>query len=123
MRKRRARILSASFGGLCVLALARHMEGQVDTGAISGTVRDQSGAVIPRAKVTLTNEGTAFQASTLAASDGAYIFNPLKIGTYPITTASSGFEQLTHVHVKVDIQRHVVVDFKLYTAPLRKPFR
>ena len=32
--------------------------GQVDTGSISGTVRDTSGSVIPGVKVTLTNQGT-----------------------------------------------------------------
>ena len=40
-----------------MLLLARPTFAQVDTGAILGTVKDQSGAVVPGAKVTMTNEG------------------------------------------------------------------
>src|SRR2546422_6802553 len=47
-----------------MLLLARPTFAQVDTGAILGTVKDQSGAVVPGAKVTLTNEGTSFSIST-----------------------------------------------------------
>ncbi len=37
---------------------------QVDTGTILGTVKDQTGAVLPDAKVTITNQGTAEQITT-----------------------------------------------------------
>ena len=43
-----------------VLAGAAPAYAQVDTGAIVGTVRDQTGAVVPRVRVTLLNQGTAF---------------------------------------------------------------
>src|SRR5689334_5650616 len=57
---------------------------QVDTGAILGTVKDQSGAVVPGAKVSLTNEGTTFSVSTRTGVDGSYTFTPVKIGTYRV---------------------------------------
>jgi hypothetical protein len=113
MREKRIRVLTVFFAGFCVCALPAFLQGQVDTGSFTGTVRDQSGAVIPRAKVTLTNEGTAFQSSAFTASDGGYIFTPVTIGTYTVSAESRGFERVTHVHVRVDIQQHVVVDFVL----------
>ena len=45
---------------------------QVDTGSISGTVRDTSGSVIPGVKVTLTNQGTGQSISTTTKSAGEY---------------------------------------------------
>lgn len=53
----------------------------VDTGAILGTVRDASCAVIPNATVTITNEGTAATLTRKTQANGAYTFTPLPIGT------------------------------------------
>ena len=64
-----------------LLLLARPTFAQVDTGAILGTVKDQSGAVVPGAKVTLTNEGTSLSISTTTGPDGGYTFTPVKIAT------------------------------------------
>ena len=50
-----ARLLTLLTFSLFLPAMAL---GQVDTGSISGTVRDTSGSVIPGVNVTLTNQGT-----------------------------------------------------------------
>src|SRR5213080_477123 len=86
---------------------------QVDTGAILGTVKDQSGAVVPGAKVTLTNEGTSFSVSTTTGADGGYTFTPVKIGTYTVDAEFQGFQKASHPHVTVNVQQQVVVDFTL----------
>jgi len=86
---------------------------QVDTGAILGTVKDQSGAVVPGAKVSLTNEGTSFTLSTVSAADGAYIFTPVKIGTYAVSVEVAGFRKATRKGVALSVQQQVVVDFEL----------
>ena len=86
---------------------------QVDTGAVLGTVKDQSGAVIPGAKLTLTNEGTGFNVSTVAEADGSYVFRPVKIGTYSVEAEYKGFEKIVRQHVTVNVQQQVVVDFTL----------
>src|SRR2546426_8941313 len=98
---------------LLVLMGGTSLYAQVDTGAVLGTVKDQTGAVIPGAKVTLSNEGTNFSVVTNTGSDGSYIFTPVKIGSYAVTAEFQGFQKSTHPHVTLNVQQQVVVDFSL----------
>jgi hypothetical protein len=86
---------------------------QVDTGAILGTVRDQSGGVVGGAKITVTNEGTGVSVTTESQADGAYTFSPVRIGVYAVTAEVRGFQTSRQQHVTVNIQQQVVVDFSL----------
>jgi hypothetical protein len=86
---------------------------QVDTGAILGTVRDTSQAVIPGVKVTLTNEATGISQSTTSSATGEYIFAPVRIGTYALVAEFQGFQRVDHPHVTVNVQQRVAVDFVL----------
>ncbi len=84
---------------------------QVDTGTILGTVKDQTGAVVPGAKVTIVNQGTANSISTMTRSDGTYIVTPLKIGTYRISVELDGFKKEENAAFDLNIQQQAVVDF------------
>jgi len=92
--------------------------GQLENGAILGTVTDQSGAVIPNVKVTLTNEGTALTLATLTGTGGTYVFTPIKIGTYTVAAEFQGFEREIRPHITVNVQQQVVVDFTLRPGSL-----
>ena len=107
------RVISAGMIFALALIVSDPAAAQVDTGTISGTVRDQSAAVIPSAKVVLTNEGTSFTLSTATSGDGSYIFTPLKIGNYAVVVEAPGFQKTSHPHIAVDVQQQVVVDFTL----------
>ena len=96
-----------------ILAGPITLTAQVDTGTILGTVRDQTGGVLPGAKVTLTNEDTNFSISTVAGEDGAYIFTPVKIGTYTVSAEVKGFRKEARPHATVNVQQQAVVDFEL----------
>ncbi|MGI0085793.1 MAG: carboxypeptidase-like regulatory domain-containing protein, partial [Nitrososphaerales archaeon] len=76
--------------------------GQVDTGAISGTIKDTSGGVVAGAKVTLTNEGTGLSITTTSSSVGDYIFSPVKVGHYSLSVEYSGFQKVQQNNVTVD---------------------
>ncbi|HLJ16672.1 MAG TPA: TonB-dependent receptor [Bryobacteraceae bacterium] len=89
------------------------LHAQLESGAILGTVTDPSQAVIPGAKVTLTNEETGFTVSTTTAEGGTYAFTPIKIGTYTVTAEFRGFETSVRPHITVNVQQQVVVDFSL----------
>jgi len=92
------------------------LQAQVDTGSITGTVTDSSGAVVPNAKVTLTNEGTAAALTTTTGSDGSYRFSPVRIGSYKIEVSSQGFKTLAEVHVAVNVSSNVTRNFQLQTG-------
>lgn len=89
------------------------LHAQADTGSIQGTIRDQSGAVIPGAKVDLTNEGTNLTITLTAGGDGSYIFSPVKIGVYEVSAEAPGFAKAVQTHITLDIQQQRVVDLVL----------
>jgi hypothetical protein len=87
--------------------------GQVDTGAISGTIKDTSGGTVAGAKVTLTNEGTGVSTTTTSSSSGEYSFSPVKIGHYSISVEFAGFQKVQQNNVTVDVQQKVLADVTL----------
>jgi Carboxypeptidase regulatory-like domain/TonB dependent receptor len=89
------------------------LQAQVDTGSITGTVTDASGAVVGGAKVTLTNEGTGTVLSTSTGADGIYDFSPVRIGTYKLDASANGFKTVVQNHIAVDVSARVPVNFKL----------
>jgi hypothetical protein len=91
----------------------QYLFGQVDTGTLLGTVKDQTGAVIPGAQVTLTNEGTSFTLISTTGVDGSYNFTPIKIGRYTVEAEFKGFQKSRSAGIDVSIQSQVVVDFVL----------
>jgi Carboxypeptidase regulatory-like domain len=93
---------------------------QVDMGTIVGAVTDQTGAVIPGAKVTLINSGTGFTLSTVTSRDGTYVFSPIRIGTYSITVEKQGFKRVTRPGLTVNVQAQVKVDVTLVPGAVRQ---
>ncbi len=98
------------------LLLSAPADAQVDTGTILGTVKDQSGAVLPGATVTITHEGQAFTLSSVTREDGSYIFTPIRSGAYSIEAEFQGFKKGVRRGVTVAIQDQAVVDFSLQTG-------
>src|ERR1700726_2374638 len=89
------------------------LRAQVDTGSITGTVTDPSGAVVSGAKVTLTNEGTGTSLSTTTGAEGVYEFSPVRIGSYKLDLSAGGFKKEIQTHVVVDVSARVPANFKL----------
>src|SRR5580693_7185043 len=92
------------------------LQAQVDTGSITGTVTDPSGAVVNGAKVTLTNEGTAAALAVTTGSDGSYTFSPVKIGSYKIEATAQGFKTINQSNIVVNVSANVLVNLKLQTG-------
>ena len=80
---------------LCVLTLlTAPLWGQAPTGAISGTVTDESGAVVPNAKVTITSKATGAVRELQSSPDGTYSAASLPAGTYEVRAEAQGFRVL-----------------------------
>src|SRR5882724_13122578 len=60
------------------------------TSQLTGVVNDSSGAVIPGAKVTLTDEGTNIAANNVTNGSGIYLFTGVRPGTYAIRVEAPG---------------------------------
>ncbi|HEX4425265.1 MAG TPA: carboxypeptidase regulatory-like domain-containing protein [Terriglobales bacterium] len=65
--------------------------GQQLTGTLSGTAYDQSGAVIPKAKVTLKNEASGDVRTTFTDSVGSFAITAVQPASYTITISAEGF--------------------------------
>ncbi len=66
---------------------------QTNTGVVVGTVMDASGALLPKAQVTLTNKATGVVQSTISTDSGAFRFPAVTVGDYQITAESQGFSK------------------------------
>ena len=65
---------------------------QYDTATVLGTVVDVSGAVVPGAKLTISNKTTGVQVAQLSDENGNYQFLNLRIGTYTLSAEAKGFK-------------------------------
>src|SRR5271168_1875651 len=77
---------------IILFALELPVAAQV-TGAITGTVRDTADAVIPGAKVTVSNSEHGIHRNTVTDGDGDYLVQGLSEGTYTVTVAAPGFSR------------------------------
>jgi hypothetical protein len=102
------------------MGLAATTHGQIDTGTILGTVRDQSGAVIPQAKVTLTNTGTGVSSSGQTNNEGHYAFPAIKSGTYQVTIQATGFKKYVRSGISLSIQQSAEIDVALETGDINQ---
>jgi|GEM_PF-6953992 hypothetical protein len=65
---------------LCLGVGTRGLFAQVDTAVITGTVHDQTGAVISSAKVTITNQSTQVSTAVNVDERGDFTSPPLQVG-------------------------------------------
>ena len=74
-----------------IFALGLHGQGLT---SVSGVVSDPTGAVIPGAKLTLTNIGTDAQRDDVSDAQGRYNFAQVQPGSYKLTAKAQGFNDL-----------------------------
>lgn len=103
---------------ICVLTLlilaAGNLRAQVaGTGNIQGTVYDTTGAVIPNATVTLTNDSTGVNQVTHTDSSGVYAFPNVQIATYTLRASAPGFQTYVQTNIVLEVGSNIAVNPKL----------
>ena len=86
-------LLSAPF--LLLPSLTSTACAQQTSGDLVGTVTDSTGAIIPNAAVTITNEATGVKLSTTTTSAGGYRASNLLPGHYDVVVNAPGFQPFT----------------------------
>jgi Carboxypeptidase regulatory-like domain/TonB dependent receptor len=83
------------------------------TAALSGTVTDSSGGVVPDAKVVATNQATGVASVTQTDAAGSYLFPTLPIGTYRLQVSGSGFQTATVSNLTLEVASAVTQNIQL----------
>src|SRR5215472_10786225 len=80
---------------------------------ILGTVVDPSGAAVPNATITLTNDETGVERTLPTNSDGQYVAPDLHIGHYTVRASATGFKVAEEKDITLEVGARNRVDFKL----------
>lgn len=101
------------FAIACLALLAPRTAPAQASAGITGTVTDASGAVVPDAKVTVTNTGTSISDHTTTSSAGTYAFRGLTPGKYSVTVDAHGFKKSVQKDINVEVSTTDTIDVTL----------
>src|SRR5882724_11053149 len=99
-----------------VLAGALFLSANAQTttvGTISGTIRDEKGAVVPKAEVVITDEATGASRTVNADDSGFYLAARLPAGRYTVSTSPQGFKKTVATAVDLHVAENKVVNLDL----------
>jgi Carboxypeptidase regulatory-like domain/TonB dependent receptor len=109
-----AKLLMFSLAVLLLVSGAQQFAyAQVLYGSLVGRIEDQSGAVLPGAKVTVTNKATGQAREVVADQAGAYAFRDLQVGVYDVNITQAGFKSYTKANVSIALNNVVREDVQM----------
>jgi len=108
MRFRSELLFIALIALLC--GISGTAKGQTATGQITGTIRDATGAVLSKVKVTALNQNTNQSRETVTNESGAYVFPLLPTGIYTVTVEQQGFRTFRRSNIRLNVDQIVRVD-------------
>jgi hypothetical protein len=106
MLKKMAAVLAICLGVFCVLCLPVVSHAQSVHGSIVGNVTDNTGAAIPNATVTVTDEQKGTVVTVQSNAEGEYEVHELTPDTYDIKVTYQGFETYQAKGV-IRLRRHI----------------
>lgn len=101
---------------LCIavmLLAGASLSAQTSTGTLAGTVTDSSGAVIPGAKVTLTQTELNAKTEVYSNEVGNYVASGLRAGPYEVEVTATGFQTARRRDLTLHVNQRLAVDFVL----------
>ncbi len=93
---------------------------QLPIGAISGIVRDSSGAAIPAANITATNRETGFTRSVQTSGDGRYKLPGLTVGIYDVKAEAAAFQVEAQQGLNLSVGQEAVLNFTLSVGTVQE---
>lgn len=96
-----AKLLRAGSALLPALVLSTSLLAQTDNASVSGTIKDPTGAVVPGARIVLTEERTGFERRTTTNESGLYVFTSIPPGDYSISVEAAGFKTITRTNNRI----------------------
>src|SRR2546430_2169491 len=104
------RIVFVLIAGIIMSGMAgAHLWAQA-TAQIAGTVRDQSGAVLPGVEVTVTQTDTATTRSAVTNETGSYVLSNLPIGPYRLEASLPGFRAFVQTGIVLQVNASPVIN-------------
>jgi len=89
------------------------------TGSITGAIRDNTGAVVAKAEVTLTNTGTRTVSKTTTNESGEYLFAAIPPGTYDLSVSATGFNTYDAKGIVLSVSQRARVDATLAVGEVK----
>ncbi len=86
---------------------------QLSTASLTGVVRDSSGAVVPNAKVVLTNAATSVENTTTSNGSGTYLFLDITPGRFTVQASAPGFAVQKVPDLTLTVGQAASIDFAL----------
>jgi Carboxypeptidase regulatory-like domain len=83
------------------------------TAQLRGTIKDSTGAVVPRATVNITNPATQVSETVTTDEVGRYIFPALKPAFYSVKVEAAGFKTVVRSNIELRVNQQTDLDFTL----------
>lgn len=113
-------IMPAIFFMLALLFLPAMLNAQVLYGSLTGNVSDPKDAVIPGAKVEITNIGTGISKTVITDDRGSFLINDLQPGVYKVVISVNGFKTLLKDGVQINTNTITRYDSQLETGEVKE---
>src|SRR5205823_5949348 len=101
-----------ALGGLLACGFVSSAWAQA-TAQISGTVKDQSGAVLPGVEISATQTATGNKRTVLTNETGSYVITNLPVGPYRVEAALAGFRTFVQTGIVLQVDSNPVININL----------
>lgn len=101
-----------------LLLLAQAVFAQGGSGAIRGSIKDSSGAIVPSAKIVAVDVSTGTRNEATTDADGNYLLPRLKPSIYQITVEAAGFKKLDRNGIEIRVSDSLTLDLVLEVGAL-----
>ncbi len=98
---------------LAALVLPAALWAQSTTGTILGTVKDQTGAVLPGVSINIRNVETGITRASVTGARGEYRVPALNVGSYEVQAELAGFQRAVRQGITLTVGREAVVDLTM----------